>query len=191
MGVKKLLDIAYLIALKGRPFTDFKNHIKLEKLHEVKFDTNSYENETSCWKFIKTNACYLFDEDVRKKLTRVNFIAILIDSTTDRTVKEQEVLYVMFADPDTYKPTLPYFEVIDMDDFGQIALGMMAAIKHSFKENKLTELWDKLIYLSADGSSVNCWKDSGPIAQFQKEHEWVLFVWCFRHQLELALKDAL
>ena len=67
-GVKKLLDTAYFIALKGRPFTDFKNHIKLEKLHEVTFDTNSYENETSRRKFIKTIACYLFDEDVRNSL---------------------------------------------------------------------------------------------------------------------------
>ena len=68
---------------------------------------------------------------------------------------------------------------------------MMEAIKRSFKENKLSELWDKLIYLSADGASVNSGKDSGLIAQLQEEHEWVLFLWCFSHRLELALKDAL
>ena len=61
-GVKKLMDIEYFIALKGRLFTDFKNHIKLEKLHHVKFDTKSYKNETACWEFIKTIACYLFNE---------------------------------------------------------------------------------------------------------------------------------
>ena len=111
-GVKKLMDIAYFIALKGRPFTDFKDHIELEKLHGVKFDTSSYENETSCREFIKSIACYLFDEDVRKKMCRVNFIAILIDGTTDRAIKEQEVLYAMFVDPDTHKPTLTYFECL-------------------------------------------------------------------------------
>ena len=36
----------------------------------------------------------------------------------------------MFVDPDTRKPTLAFFKVIEMDDFGQTALGMMAAIKH-------------------------------------------------------------
>ena len=41
MGVKekqaltKLHDVAYYIALKGRPFTDFKGLIDLEQLHAV------------------------------------------------------------------------------------------------------------------------------------------------------------
>ena len=50
-SVTKLMDIAYFIALKGRLFADFKYHIALEKLHEVKFDVNSYENETACWHY--------------------------------------------------------------------------------------------------------------------------------------------
>ena len=143
MGDKERVGVT---VLKGRLFTDFKDHIELEKLHEVKFDTNSYENETACQEFIKFIACYLFDEDKRNKLASVNFIAILIDVITDRAVKEQEVLYVMFFDPDTHKPTLTtYSEVLEMDDFGKTALGMMVSIKHSFKENKLTKLWDKFI----------------------------------------------
>ena len=124
-------------------------------------------------------------------MVRVNFIAILIDGTTDRAVKEQEVLYVMYVDPDTHKPHLSYFEVIEMDKFDQTAPGMLAAIKACFTRHNLSELWDKLIYLSADGASVNSGKDSGLIAQIQAEHIWVLFVWCFSHRLELALKDAL
>ena len=190
-GLKKLVEIAHFIALKGRPFADFVDHIELEKLHEVKLITNAYGNETACRDFINSIASYLFEEDLRKKLNRVNFVAILIDGTTDRAVKEQEVLYVMFVDPDTHKPTLAFFEVLEMDDFNQTAVGMMEAIKSSFERNKLSNLLDKLIYLSADGDSVNSGRESGLIAQLQAEHEWVLFVWCFSHRLELALKDAL
>ena len=68
---------------------------------------------------------------------------------------------VIFNDPDTHNPTLVYFQVLEMDDFGQTALGMMAAIKHSFKENKLTKLWNNLIYLSAGSVSVNSGKILG------------------------------
>ena len=68
---------------------------------------------------------------------------------------------------------------------------MMEAIKRSFKHNNLENLWKKIIYLSADGASVNSGKDSGLIAKLQEENEWILFVWCFSHRLELALKDAL
>ena len=46
----------------------------------------------------------------------------------------------MFNDPNTHNATLVYFKVLEMGDFGQTALGMMATIKHSFKENKLTKL---------------------------------------------------
>ena len=57
----------------------------------------------------------------------VNFIAILIDGTTERAVKEQ-VLYIMNDDQETHKPTLCYFEVVEMDKFDQTAPGMLAAI---------------------------------------------------------------
>lgn len=55
---------------------------------------------------------------------------MLTDGLTDRAVKEQKLFYVMFVDSDTHKPTLAFFKVIEIDDFGQTALGMMAAIKH-------------------------------------------------------------
>ena len=46
----------------------------------------------------------------------------------------------MFVDPDTHKATFEYFKVLEIDDFGQSTLGLMAAIKNSFKERKRTEL---------------------------------------------------
>ena len=68
---------------------------------------------------------------------------------------------------------------------------MLEAIRRSIEDNNLSDLWKKIIYLSADGASVNSGKDSGLIAKLQEENEWILFVWCFSHRLELALKDAL
>ena len=48
-GIEKLFHIAYSIAPKGRPYTDFRDSIELEKLHEVKFvPSGSYDNETAC-----------------------------------------------------------------------------------------------------------------------------------------------
>ena len=48
MGVKekqaltKLHDVAHYIALKGRPFTDLKDLLDLEKLHGVKFQSGAF-----------------------------------------------------------------------------------------------------------------------------------------------------
>ena len=37
-----------------------------------------------------------------------------------------------------------YFEVLEMNNFSQTAPRMMVAIKHSFKENEHTTLWQQL-----------------------------------------------
>ena len=87
-----------------------------------------------------------------------------------------DVLYAMFVDSDTHKPTLAYFEVLEMGDYSQTAVEMMAGQTY-----KLTKLWDKLIYLLADDASVNNGKNSGKIIQFKEDHKWVLFVWCLIH----------
>ena len=74
-GLKKLAENAYFIALNGRSFTDFKNDIELENIYEVKFDTKAYQNGTACQDSISSIATYLFEEELRKKLCRVNFIS--------------------------------------------------------------------------------------------------------------------
>ena len=51
-GIEKLLHIAYFIASKGCPYTDFSDLVELAKLHEVKsVPSGSYENETACQDF--------------------------------------------------------------------------------------------------------------------------------------------
>ena len=189
-AISKLHDIAYYIALKGRAFTDFVDLIELEKLHEVNFQAGAYENESACRDFVNNIADYFFQKDLYEKLVRVNFIAILCDGSTDRSVTEQEVVYVMFTDPDTFKPTLSFFEVLGLDS-SQDATGICDAIKAAFKKRNLESALDKLVFFSSDGASVNSGKKSGLIALFREEYEWVSFIWCFSHRLELALKDAL
>ena len=53
--VEILHGIAFFIALKGHPFTDFQDCVKIEKLHGVKY-AGAYKN-------ISQN---LFDESIKK-----------------------------------------------------------------------------------------------------------------------------
>lgn len=41
-----------------------------------------YQNGTACQDFINSIATYFFEEELREKLCKVNFIAILINGTT-------------------------------------------------------------------------------------------------------------
>lgn len=152
--VEKLHEIAFYIALKGHPFTDFQDHIQLEKLHGVKY-TGAYENESACKDFMFCISEYLFEESVKKKLLKANFVAILCDGSTDASVTEQEVIYVVFVDPETGKPTLTFFEVVAPSE-NQAAHGLKEAIVDAFKRNSLESVVEKIVFLSSDGASVNC-----------------------------------
>ena len=99
--VEKLREISFNIALQGLPFTALRSQVEIEKLHGVNF-TGSYENETAFKTFIFGILEYLFVGTVKKKLELVNFIAVLCDGSTDNSVTEQEVLYVIFVDPETF-----------------------------------------------------------------------------------------
>ena len=109
--LSKLHDISFHIALQRLTFTTFQNQVALEKLHGVKF-TGAYENENACKNFIFGISEYLFEENVKKKLHLVNFIAILCDGSTDNSAIEREVLYVTFTDPETFKPPMKFGEVV-------------------------------------------------------------------------------
>ena len=128
--LSKLHNISFHIALQRLPFTAFQNQVALEKLHCVKF-TGPYENENACKNFIFGISEYLFEENVKKKLHLVNFIAILCDGSTDNSIIEQEVLYVIFPEPETFKPTMKFFEVVAPAD-SQDAPGLKNPILQHF-----------------------------------------------------------
>ena len=187
--VEKLREISFNIALQGLPFTALRSQVEIEKLHGVNF-TGSYENETAFKTFIFGILEYLFVGTVKKKLELVNFIAVLCDGSTDNSVTEQEVLYVIFVDPETFKPTIKFLEVVTPSD-SQDAPGLKDAITATFKKHSLESVLKKMVFLGSDGASVNSGKNSGLIKLFQEELPWLSFIWCFSHRLELALKVAL
>ena len=119
----------------------------------------------------------------------MNFIAILCDGTTGTSITEQESFFFV-VDPDNIEPTLTFFESLGLES-SQDANGILDVIKVAFEKFNLSSLLDKLIFLSSDGVSVNSGKKSGLISLFREQNEWITFIWCFSHQLELALKDSL
>ena len=184
-ALKKLFETAYLIAWKGRPYTDFKDLIELEALHGVAF----LPNNTACCNFINFSSDAIFKTDLQDKLKRANFISILCDGSTDSAIIEKECIYVLHVDPDTFSSTLSLLSL--KSPTSQDAEGILQAINSALEEKGLDELWEKLVFLCSDGASVNSCLKSGLIKQIKDKIPWVAFMWCLSHRLELALKDAL
>ena len=105
--VIKLHDIAYYIAQHGLPFTQFEI-IHIWKKYNV-FYTGGYENLTVCKNFILNISDYFFQEHIKKKMELINFIAVLCSWSTDKCITEQEVIYVIYADPKINLPVMKFF----------------------------------------------------------------------------------
>ena len=85
-----------------------------------------------------------------KKLTIVNFLAVLFNGSTGKCVTEQEVVYVAFADPGTGKgtgkATLVFLEVVIRPEIQDVP-GLKKAIINTFKRNSLEFVIEKIVFL--------------------------------------------
>lgn len=188
-GLKKLFNTAFYIAQKGRPFTDYEDIIALQTLNGADFNLSCYQNKEACRDFINSIADYFFDNEIGRKLKLVNFVGVLCDGSTDKSIMEQEAIYVTFVDPDTLLPVLKFFNVVVPES--QDAVGIKNAIISCFEQHGLADVIEKIVFIGSDGASVNCGKNSGLVKQFQDEFPYISFVWCFSHRLERSLEDAL
>ena len=141
-GLRKLFNTVYYIAMKGQPYTDFEYLVNLQVLNGTEFHLPLYINKEACRDFIQNIADFLFDEEITKKLHKLNFIGLLCDGSTDKSIVEQEVIYITFMDPDTYSPMIKYFTVAAPTL--QDVTGIKEAIENSFEEHGLSEITEKI-----------------------------------------------
>ena len=78
-----------------------------------------------------------------------------------------------------------------MPSDSQDAPGLKDTITATLKKHSRESILEKMVFLGSDGAWVNSRKNSDLIKLFQEELPWLSIIWCFIHQLELALKDAL
>ena len=150
---------------------------------------SSYGHRNVCEQFIHLISETIFDETVKNKLLHANFVSVLCDGSTDSSIVEKELIYVIFVDPETFIHTCSFFA--HKEPISQDAAGIKQATEESFQEKGLSDILAKTVFLSSDGATTNSGLVSGLITLFKCDMPWVAFVWCFSHCLELVLKDAL
>ena len=151
---EKLFHVTYSVAKRRRPYTDFIGIFELEKLHNVKFfPGGSYENESACCDFVNSCANLIFNEEVKEKLLKSNFISILCDGSPYLSVIEKECIFVQFVEPSSMKINVAFLSLQDLPS--QDASGIYEAIKKAFTEVGLETCLDKIVFLASDGAAVN------------------------------------
>jgi len=129
---------------------------------------------------------------------------LLFDSSTDSSTIEQLGVFVLYFDPDfesplensstidsTVKVKMQFLSLQNL--MSASAEGVVDGIKEAVASAGLKSTDDSPTHvgLGGDGCSTNRGSKTGVKAIFKREKPWLLFVWCFAHRLELAIKDAL
>ena len=98
--------------------------------------------------------------------------------------------FILFVEPFEFEPTLSFIALKDVPS--QDADGIKSAIMKAFDDIGMPELKDRMVFLASDGANVNSGIKTGLATKFCKDGiDWLVFVWCLSHRLELALKDSL
>ena len=150
---------------------------------------------------MKKSACYRSDRaaaefvDCVGKAMKDNFVkdmlnaqycSILTDESTDASILEQEVLYVLFLSSSGV-PVLK-FSSVDTPQHAHTD-GLKQCIEDSFQRIEITPLSSRLASMNVDGAAVNTGIHSGLGVKFKETAPWISVIHCFNHRLELAVKD--
>lgn len=68
-------------------------------------------------------------------------MTVLCDGSTDSSLVEKELIYVIFVNPETFVPTCSFFAL--KEPISQDAAGIKQAIEKSFREKGLSDILEK------------------------------------------------
>lgn len=196
---KRKFQAAYFVAKEEMSLKKYESLLNYETLHGVSFG-ESYRNRFACAEYVN-----VIGEDLKQQLSldlaKATFFSVLCDGSTDTSVKENEVIYVLYFDPvpagsDSVQVKLGFLSVKHLSS--QCAGGVFSAIEGSFNEIKeslqslgIQDYTERLVGFTSDGASVNRGKNESVKQYLRRSSPWLIFIWCIAHRLELALKDAL
>ena len=111
---------------------------------------------------------------------------MLCDGSTDKSVTEQEAIFILFLS-DGF-PALRYLSIESVDNV--TATGVLSSLTTAFERFGVLSFEKSLLGLNCDGASVNLGQFGSLGALIKEKAPWLELVHCFNHRIELALKDA-
>lgn len=182
--IGKLFEISYVLAKEELPFRKYPAIVELEKRHGVPLG-NTYGTEHKCQEFTNIIAEGMKD-DALEEIKSARYLSVLLDGSTDSSVLEKELMYVMYMGADGSRKC-HFFCLANVGD--ATSPGIQALLKEKFAETGI-DLQAKLVSICVDGAAVNLGVRRGLAALLRKDMPWLVAIHCFNHRLELAAKDA-
>ena len=192
--LKTKFDIAYFVATEHLAFRKYPKICELEARHGVNVGS-AYRHENAGKEFVH----YIAEtrrRDVLTTLAKAKFFSLLMDGSTDHSNADNELLLVLWCDPngtdERIHTRMSYLSVHKPDHV--TAEGLLQSLQHGLEclgiQSITKEACKKLVGIATDGAAVNV-AGNGLKGLVKKELEWIFWMWCLAHRLELAIKDAL
>nr|XP_006818603.1 PREDICTED: zinc finger protein 862-like [Saccoglossus kowalevskii] len=192
--IRYLFNTAYAVAKAGKPFSDFKFICGIQKKNGLKLGEN-YVNSHGCTEFMEHIASTL-RKDISKEIETVNFISVLGDGSTDKSIIEQEIIYVRYVGPRTKLPVTREVAITSVENatsqgvFDALTNGLSSVDLNLDNLNPDREKKTSLISSNFDGASVNMGKKTGVVTKIKDVVSSSIGIHCVAHKLELAILDA-
>lgn len=135
-------------------------------------------------------------QELRQKLVKAKFFSLLLDGSTDAANIDNELILAVWCDWDgsneKIHTRMEYFTIVRPQTikaeslFKVLEIGLQSL---GIKEIS-AEKCPKLVRIGTDGASANI-AAAGLKGLVEGRLNWVFWMWCMAHRLELAIKDAL
>ncbi|KAK7156938.1 hypothetical protein R3I94_006858 [Phoxinus phoxinus] len=182
----KLFNIAYFIVKEEMAFTMFPKLVALHHTNGLDLG-NTYSNDQACRMFI-TAIGMTFIEELQEKLRSARFFSIVSDSSVDRSVKDQELIYCVYLQ--NGNPVNQLIQIVALDHAH--SQGILDAILAGLLKVGVGEedLKKHLVGFGCDGAAVMLGVNNGVTARLQRLCSSLVSIWCVAHRLELAALDC-
>ena len=125
-------------------------------------------------------------DSLQEDLANAHYFCILNDGSTDSSIIEEELVYLVFLK--SGKPLLKFFLIEPANNAN--AEGIIEYIKTAFERISILDFQKRIMRPNVDGASVNTGVHNGGGVLMQADSPWLQVIHCFNHHLELAIKDA-
>ena len=170
-------NTVYYLAKNEKPFSDYPDLLALQEKNGVD-KQSGYRTPQAAASFID------FIAEQCKTLVKARYYSILTDGSTDTSVTEQELIYVMFLNEDG-GVNLKFLSI--ENPAAADAPHLVECVREAFHRIGIVYFSSHLHGLNVDGVSVNLGVHRGVAARLKDESPWLT---CFNHRIELAAKDA-
>ena len=181
-------NTAYLIAKRNFSFHDFEFLLKLQNKNGLQLGEN-YQNIQGAKTFIESIAHELRQHTINS-LQKCRFFSLMADGSTDRSVAEQESVFVRYVVGG--EPVSKFIASQEVKDAR--AAGVLDAIDTALSVVSGVSIKtqaEKLININLDGASVNMGIYNGVAARVRNRNgQHVTVTHCINHGLELSVLDT-